>query len=534
MVALLFVAMLPSSEGYAQTRNVTFVVNTSTVPDTVSPTYIMQVRGSRPPLTWGNDTGGGLVNIGGDYWSKTLAFNVGDTLRFKFFAGTDGWESNLIPDPSALGGNDRAYIIANRDTVLPVQFFNNGAHGRPQYFRPWTTVPDTFINVYFRVNMQGAHQVSRFGYNDSLEADSVGVRGGGPTGSDLNWSPTFYLTKEQPAVNGGFSYAAKWFKSARLRIRKNAVTEGQSIDYKYLIGFDWGRDELQGQPNRNFRIPVGKKDTTVTWKWFDNIRPSGRINTDVVVVTYLTDLTKAITSGGFSIGDTIEVEQGHFGTVAGPLRVKRLARQGLSNFYQATDTVVTARNFVLDYQYYVNKNNVRTRENYYNFYYTGDVQAEAERRQVIVAATGPMTVRDTSVSIAQARRRPDFPNARRLLRNVLVKWEVDMRPAYYQILIGGDTLFDIQGTRSITTPGQVFQYGAWINGLATGGWQTWGSTLETDTTRKMWDDGTHGDRISNDSIYTRIILASPDSLNIGTKSQVGQVFKFGILGGDNE
>ncbi len=530
--AFLFAGTLPS-EGYAQTRNVTFIVNSATVPDTVYPGYTMQVRGSKPPLTWGNDTGGQLVSIGGDYWSKTLAFNVGDTLRFKLFAGTDGWEQNLTPEPAALGGGDRAYIIANRDTVLPVQFFNNGASGRPQYFRPWTTVPDSFINVYFRVNMQGADQASRFGYADSVLGDSVGVRGGGP-GPDLNWSPTFYLTKEQPASNGGFSYAAKWFKSGRLRIRKNAVNEGDAIDYKYLIGFDWGRDELQGQPNRNFRIPIGKKDTTITWKWFDNIRPSGRINSDVVVVTYLTDLSRAISSGGFIIGDTIEVEAGHFGTVAGALRVKQMARQGLSTLYRAVDTITTARGFLLDYQYYVNKNGVRTRENYYNYTYAGDIQAEAERRQIIVPAAGAMSVPDTAVSGTQPRRRPDFANSRRLLRNVTVKWEVDMRPAYYQILIGHDTLFDIQGTYSITTPGQVFQYGAYINGPATGTWQTWGSTLETDTTRKMWDDGTHGDRISNDSIYTRIILASPDSLNIGSKFQVGQVFKFGIRGGDNE
>ena len=534
MVAFLFAGLLFSTQGYAQTKNVTFLVNSATVPDTVFAGYSMQIRGSKPPLTWGNDTGGQLINIGGDYWSKTLAFTVGDTIRFKIFAGTDGWESNLVPDPVALGGNDRAYIVANRDTVLPVQFFNSGAHGQPQYFRPWTTVADSFINVYFRVNMHGADQVNRFGYRDSLQGDSVGVRGGGP-GPDLNWSPTFYLTKEQPAVNGGFGYAAKWFKSGRLRINKNLVNAGDGIDFKFLIGDDWGRDELQGQPNRHFTIPIGKKDTTISWKNFDNIRPSGRVNTDTVLVTFSTDMSRAIASGGFSIGDTLEVGQlGSFGTGAGAVRTKRLARQGLSNFYQGTDTVVTSRNFVLDYQYYVNKTGVSTRENYYNFYYTGDVSAEGERRQVIVAASGPMTVRDTATSITQARRRPDFPNARTLLRNVLVKWEVDLRPAYYQVLIGHDTLFDIQGTYSITTPAQVFQYGAYINGLATGTWQTWGSTLETDTLRKMYDDGTHGDQIANDSIYTRMILASPDSIGIGHKGQVGQVFKFGIRGGDNE
>jgi len=536
IVAFLFVLLLLPSQGSAQTtRNVTFLVNSATVPDTVNPGYIMQIRGNKAPLTWGNDTGGGLTSIGGDYWSTTLAFNVGDTIYFKIFAGTGGWESDVTPSDPGLPLGNRSYIVANRDSVLPLEFFDNQPSSMhlPQYFRPWTAVADTFINVYFRVNMQGADQVGRFGYRDSVDGDSVGVRGGGP-GPDLNWAPTFYLTKEPPASNGGFSYPAKYFKSGRLRISKNQVNAGDGIDFKFLIGSDWGRDELQGQPNRHFTIPIGKKDTTISWKNFDNIRPSARVNSDTVIVTYFTDMAKAVASGGFSIGDTVEAEVGHFGTINGPLLVKQMARQGLTTTYRVVDTIVTSRNFLLDYQYYVNKLGVRTRENYYNFYYAGDVQAEAEKRQIMVPSSGALTVRDTATSITQARRRPDFPNARTLLRNVTVRWEVDVRPAYYQILIGHDTLNDIQGNYSITTPQQVFQYGPRINGLNTGSWQTWGGTLETDTTRMMYDDGTHGDLVAHDSIYSRVILASPDSVGIGTKSQVGQVFKFGIRGGDNE
>ena len=50
----------------------------------------------------------------------------------------------------------------------------------------------------------------------------------------------------------------------------------------------------------------------------------------------------------------------------------------------------------------------------------------------------------------------------------------------------------------------------------------------------MYDDGTNGDLVAGDSIFTRQILASPDSILVGDKARVGQTFKYGIRGGDNE
>lgn len=538
LAVLVVVGLTIPSTADAQTRNVTFIVNSATVPDTVGPAYTMQVRGGTPPLTWGNDTGGQLANIGGDYWSVTLAFPVGETVRFKIFAGSDGWEQNVTP-VGGLGGGDRAYVVADQDTVLPVQFFNNGANGNPQYFRPWTEVPDSFMNVYVRVNMQGADQSARFGYNDLISGDSVGVRGGGPDGGDLNWSPTFYLVKEQPASNGGFGYPQRFFKSGRLRLPKSGLTEGQMIDYKYLIGDDWGRDELQGQPNRSFRVPVGLKDTTIYFSYFDNLKPSSRVNGDTVLVTFRANLQKAISSGGFQIGDTVVVRSGYFGTAAQSGREKRLLRQGLTPFYAVTDTVVTAINNTLDYQYYVIKNGVEQRENYYNFYYTGEIGAEAERRQLIVPGS-TFTVQDTATSVTQARRQPVFPNTRTLARNVTVRWEVDLRPAIYQVA-AGDTLNDIQGSFHVTPADRdsILGWGVWMNGPAVGGWgnpggSDWGVGLQANLDKKLYDNGTNGDLVAGDSIFTRLVLASPDSLGIGSKGQVGQVFKFGIRGGDNE
>ncbi len=535
-----------SPAAMAQNRNVTFIVNAATVPDTVSATYSMQIRGNTAPLTWGNDTGGLLTNIGGDYWSVTLSFPVGSNLAFKIFAGTGGWESDVT---NADGGQgNRSYTVADVDTVLPVQFFNNApsADHRAQYWRPWTESPDT-LNIWFRVNMEGAIQNGISCFNN--DTDTVGVRGGGPSGGDLNWSPTFYLTREPAAGNGGFGYPASRFWSGRIRMPRAALTAGQDIAYKFIVGYDWGipgcpnRSEQLSDPpfgggNRHFVVSATLKDTTLSYVFYQQTRGTARVNADTVVVTYRVNLQKALSTGGFQHGDTIVARSGYFGTGQQSGREKQMFRQGFTSFYQATDTVVTAIGQALDYQYYVIKNGQEVRENYYNFFYNGEVQAEAERRQLTVPGSA-FTIQDTAASITQARRQPVFPNSRTLVRNVSVRWEVDIRPAIYQVA-AGDTLRDIQGSFNVYPADRdsILGWGIWMNGPAVGGWSNpggdWGTGLQNNLEKKLWDDGTNGDVTAGDSIFSRIVLASPDSLGIGSKGQVGQTFKFGIRGGDNE
>jgi hypothetical protein len=97
----------------------------------------------------------------------------------------------------------------------------------------------------------------------------------------------------------------------------------------------------------------------------------------------------------------------------------------------------------------------------------------------------------------------------------------------------GDTLFDIQGTDHIFDPGTIYTTdGLWMNGPATDAWTTWGMTLRLTAYKQMFDDGTHGDAVAGDHIYAVQFTYGPDST--GEKKYVGQVFKFGIRGGDNE
>jgi hypothetical protein len=543
----------------AQPVNVTFILNTATVPDTIPVAGSqIQLRGAlvnsgTAPITWGNDSVNNMTNIGGDYWSKTIQLNTDDTLKYKFvvaYASGTGWEQNTTPPYSGLPADNRYFIVGTHsDTTVPVEFWNNGAAGRPQYFRPWDTEPADSISIYFRVNMGGP--IARGTYQYQPATDTVGVRGGASQGTgELHWSPTFYLTKESKADNGdGYTVPPSWFWSGRVLIPKDSVTEGEDISYKFIIGYDWttpGGDQRSEQldgtkypgGNRHFTIPVGKKDTTLKWVFFGDETPIGRLNTDTVIVTYRANLARAIQTGGFSIGDTLYVRSGYFGTSTEGGRRKTMERAGGST-YIVIDTVVTKTGETFDYQYYAVKNAQEIRENYYNFFYTGDQSGEAEKRQVIVPGL-TFSVYDTATGVAAENRQPVFPNARALAQNVLVKYEVNLKPVFYQIA-KGDTLHDIQGSFNIYegVRDSILNWGVFINGPAVGGWNNpgtsdWDFGLYNNPDKKMFDDGTHGDMVAGDTIFTRDVQCSPDSVSIGSKWQVGQVFKFGVRGGDNE
>ncbi len=537
-------SFLTPTQGYAVgTRNVlkyttgtphfvTFMVNTSTVPDTLLSS--VTITGDKAAITnWG--AGAPLTKIGGDYWKGTVQFNEGDSVRYKIRVNGN-WEANPA-DPNGLSPDNRGLILGTKDTVLPLQFFNNKGNGTPQYFRPWPTVPDSFINIWFRTNMQG-FQSKPFNSN----TDTVGVRGDKHNSTfndaaDFGWAPTRYLTRENSAANGGFSYNANNFWSGVVKLRKSLINVGDTVDYKFLIGFDWGREE-QGN-NRFFKIPVGKADTTLAWTWYNNERPVVVTFSDTCVITFKTNMSTAISHGGFSIGDTIQVQSGWFGTAIEQGRTRNLLRQGLTNLYQYTDTIITKVGNLLDYQYYVVKNGISIRENYFNFQFTGPAgNAEQERRQITVASKN-FTVLDTVSKISDARRQPDFANQSKLAKNVKVMWEVDMRPAYYEVKYGGVWLNAIQGPDTLKNVDSIRVWGVSINGPATGGangplatdWATWDRGISQDSSkRKMWDDGPaggHGDAVAGDSLFTV-------TFRYTTANVKGQVFKFGIRGSDNE
>ncbi len=95
-VALVVTASVLSPVAQAQRKNLTFIVNTATVPDTLkaSENDIVVIGSGKPAdadsvlTSWA--TGQAMTNIGGDYWKVTLGFKVGDTLFYKFKVHSGG------------------------------------------------------------------------------------------------------------------------------------------------------------------------------------------------------------------------------------------------------------------------------------------------------------------------------------------------------------------------------------------------------------------------------------------------------------
>lgn len=532
---LIIAGSLVPGEAMAQSSdsvNVTFWVNTATVPDTMKPTSFVQLRGDNAFLgPWGPSSKAILTHVAGDYWKGTFRFKKGDSFPYKIFTNANsalttenehaGWENDLLPT------NDRTLTVGNSDTTLPVQFVNGSPDKQNQYWRPWTASDS--IDVLFRVNM-----ASNESFNKNTQF--MGVRGGT---APLDWGTSIVLNRESQHGNGGSrQYDGTNFWSKSVRFPASAFSG--NIEYKYVIldansptaGVVAWEDGIRPAPdvaaggNRTILAAGAQADTTIAWKWWANVPFAPFQGSDTLVITFRANMTRALSERGFAHGDTVQVRTGYGGT-AKEVRTKRLTRFGLTSLYEGVDTVIAAVGRSLNYQYYVVKNANDVREIFYDFQYTGDDVAQAERRKVDVT-TKTFTLNDTSGVNTDGRRSPRFRNTTRLSRSVTVTYTLDLRPAFAQVA-RGDTLTDIQGTQHVHRNTDIRALGVAINGPAVGGWASWGPTLvaTTDTSHRMFDDGTNGDVVAGDTVYSRRVTYT-------TADNVGQEFKFGIGGGDNE
>ena len=536
LLLALFLMLLTGGFAFAQTVNVTIIANTATVPDTLWPDKaVVQIRGDTAPLTWDGSTGVTMTNIGGDYWTATVAFPANTTINYKFFtnavdaAGDNehkGWENDIDP-----GGN-RMLVTETSDIVVPVQFVNGTPDRHEQFWRPYPPQADSMA-VWVRVNMQGWE-----GFNPAVQ--KIGVRGAAYPDylGNLSWAHTLFLNQEQPHGNGGSrQYDAANFYSGLVLLPKAELTEGQAIEYKFVIA---NSDDPDADPatwesrnNRSLLIDAAKTDVTMPWVWFDDVAPVPFKGSDTVTVNYTVDMSRAIQERGFRTGDTLLVQTGWSGTArdlnaASPTRTI-LTKQGFTNTYVGSETLVLRKGTRVFYQYYVQKDGQDIRETYYNF--ESDPADPLAERRFFIPENDVNDLNDIEDSQVSQNRMLRFRNTSVIARAVNVKWELDARPAIYQVL-AGDTLKDIQGVENVTDPAAILANGVWMNGPATGGWTTWGLQLREDLPKKMYDDGSNGDAVAGDSIFTATIAYAPDST--GSKKFVGQEFKFGINGGDNE
>jgi hypothetical protein len=537
LIIICLVMMIGAEDVFSQDLvNVTFRANAAAWRDTLGADGLVQIRGQvanvAPPtelsdgvtIDWSGNTTMYLTNVEGDYWEGTFAIPKGTVLVYKFFANArhstvtpddewhhDGWEFNVsdgVDGDGVSAGTNRKLDLADveADTVLPVQFINGIGHGdMAQYQTLWEDVDGTFA-VWIRVNVAG--------WEDwNPENHVIAVRGSnredwGQTGQ-LSWGESHPLNQEGTSrfysnvVNVPDAYAA-----ANLRFKFVVHFAGRPLDE------DWG--DLAYNTNVDIDVETSGADTTIYWKWFDNLKPIAADHDDELIVTFRADMTQAISERGFSHGDTLEVRSGFAGT-AEMVSTKRMVRVGFTNVYTATDTVTGSLNADLAYQYYMWKDGNDLREIYYDFTYPDKGDPTAERRRVMVTSSTSM-VEDNSTDVADPRRRPRFRNTSLLSKAVAVTYVVDVRPAIFQVMAGA-VLNDIQGNLDVMHPDSVLAWGVAINGPATGGWGGWGPGLMADETRRMEDQG--------DSTFTLTI-------NYTTSDFIGQEFKFGIGGGDNE
>ncbi len=521
-----------------QIVKVTFIANTAGVPDTLQANHTVQIRGFWP-FTWDNNSPGIMTNIDGDYWSYTIELprdSLTRPIEYKFCtfpvepsaltAEMNGWEA---------GGNRILDLTTfeESDTTLPLQFVRGWSGSAGQFEAPFE-VTDS-IDVFLRVNMEALVKAQAF----NPETEFVGVRGSNAWGDwsgtpDFNWGSTHRFEKENNHANGiwGSTYNGTYFWNGVLHLPPDWA--GKEIQYKFLIGDAWGRDESN---NRSLILPADGSDVTVHWVWFNNVPPAGFTGKDTADITFYADLSKAIANNGFEIGDTLLVKYGYFGSSVEVKTATMVRQTGTQNYFVTVEDVPLSFGKPLYYQYYLVKSGQEQREVYFNFDYTGSVPSEAERRAFVVESPTPV-IADIVDSDVDARRMPVFRNNKLLGQPVAVTVECDIRPAVYQVK-AGSTLNDIQSGIHITPemltadPDTIFKLGVYINGPMSnngeGTWVTWGGTLASDPNRKMWDDGTHGDAVAGDSIYTVVYNFDP---SLGHR--VGQEFKFGIGGGDNE
>lgn len=249
----------------AQSVNVKFTVNTSTIRDTVRTTDLVQIRGVvnnaeqtdyfGQVFNWGSGSVA-LTNVGGDYWSRTLKLAPGDVLKYKIYTGKPGPDGTGTVDHSTGGWEsvaDQFYTVpadASGDITLPVIYYNRVnpiAHSKV----------DT-IAVRFRVNVGAA-----FAINDVNDLSIVGVRGGAP----LDWGVTGPVLTREPLVEGNRNV----FYSGVKYLPVSAA--GTNFQYKFVIQNGttvlWDSD-----PNRPGR--VGQSDTTLYFSFFQNRRPPSR------------------------------------------------------------------------------------------------------------------------------------------------------------------------------------------------------------------------------------------------------------------
>jgi hypothetical protein len=538
--------MLSTLPAFAQTVNVTILLNTSTVPDTIRSTAFVQMRGNSLPLK--NDSSSPVIftRIAGDYWKATAAFTPHDTVEYEFFVNGNrnkysGYES---PPP-------RSLIVGDHDTTLPLQYYYGAVIDTSQFWRPF--VETDSIEVLFRINMELQEDFQH-------ENRKVGIRGGF---APSNWETTIFMKQEKPHANpGSREYTAGNFWSVVVRFQK--PDSSLKLEYKFVQHGStdsptsnpqqWEYINEQNCPapdvkgNRFFTLTKFSGDTTLAYKhWGNNDCPPKLTYDTLFYLTIITNIARTRERSMYSNGDTMSIHHGLAIPNQG-MKIMKLNPYGNSpDLLIGTDTVVHISGLGPQkseslkryyYLYNVLKNGFINSEHFpFYFYSSPDPYFPKYRYFEYESSIKPQTIIVYDTAKLYPRNDPYFNIARRLNNDVLVTISCDLRPAWYQVAAGDSLVFQsvwpVFKQVIISNKDSIYPLGLSINGFGFDkrGILPWGDTIGNDTLRTMYDDGTHGDRYPNDHIYTRQFQMFKDSAGFNYNLIS---FRFGVGGYDNE
>jgi hypothetical protein len=236
--------------------DVTFKVNTATALDTINSNHAIQIRGTSPTntvldsiITW-DAASLKMTNEGGDYWSTTVQMNPGDTLEYKFWAGTDT-ENGLVGNGGWETTDNKKFALpadATGDTTLPLHFFNKTE-------APFESKDDS-VAVWFRVNVGYPVALGDF----SPDTTTVAVRG---SQAPLDWG------ENAPTIAYEGNNGANEFYSGVVYFAKSDLAEESGFEYKFYIN---GANGYEGGNNRVLDL-ASLSDTTVYFAYYNNQMP---------------------------------------------------------------------------------------------------------------------------------------------------------------------------------------------------------------------------------------------------------------------
>ena len=406
-------------------------------------------------------------------------------------------------------GEDRMLETLDENIVLDTVCFN-------KIDESCIEIDNSLVEVVFTVDMQEIE----------LSDNSVSV-----IGTNLNDYSNFgyYVDTLEPIPI--YDSSALELTEIDEDIYSVSIMVNPGVNYQYRFAYG---NEIENQIGFRDLIVSGVSGYNLNETCFNSFEDCPEFTTLIDQLIFKPDLSNAIFTNGFEFGDTLIVRWG-FGETQAVEKQDTLNLLAFSYDYKTTiEDVMISEERGLYYQYYKLVNGQDSREIFFNFDYEEEDIVLAERRYLSFEGIddfSEVSIIDDLDSNVDQRRMPVFLNSDNIDQEVEVTWTIDLNPAYYQIL-SGDVLYDIQGEYNVDNVDSLYAWGVWINGPASypangENWTQWGSTLFNTNAKKMWDDGTHGDDVAGDHIYT-IKLTYDES------AKIGQECKFGIKGGDNE